>query len=72
MQDEWTHEHQTTWEIYCHLDMYMEAAQQVCPRDTSSATQTACEWLALLLYFSSNFFFLSSGKLFLNELNSAI
>lgn len=29
MQDEWMHEHQTNWEIYCHLEIYMEAAQQV-------------------------------------------
>lgn len=29
MQDEWMHEHQTNWEIYCHVDMYMEAVQQV-------------------------------------------
>lgn len=76
MQDERMHEHQTNWEIYCHLEIYMEAVQQV----ASAVQETHLLQLRLQadgLFFSyispeTSFFNLSSGKLFLNGLNSAI
>lgn len=76
MQDEWLHEHQTNWEIYCHLEIYMKAAQQV----AGVVQETHLLQLRLHvngLFFSYispeiSFFYLSSSKLFPNGLSSAI
>lgn len=74
VQDEWMHEHQTNWGIYCHLEIYKEVAQLV----VSVVQETCllqCEWVVLSLCFSWNFFFssyMSSDKLFLTQLRSAI
>lgn len=70
------HEHQTNWEIYCHLEIYMEAAQTI----AGIVQETHLLELRLHvngLFFShispeTSFFCLSSGKLFPNGLNSAI
>ena len=72
MQDEWTHEHQTNWEIYCHLEIYMETAQQVaCVVQETHLLQLRRNMIALIFNISSetSFFYLSYGILRLSGLH---